>query len=113
APRSRGGGCARPTAGRGCRRAGGTPPSVLVPGGPVTPGMVPAESVSDRTSLTQPDVMVPPLLWLASSASDGVTGRRFIAALWDPTLPPGQAAEKAGAAAAWSSLGRQAIYPKA
>ena len=39
--------------------------------------------------------------------------RRFLAALWDKTLPPAQAADKAGAPAAWSSLGRQAIYPKA
>ena len=91
----------------------GVTANVLVPGGPVNTRMVPAESVSDRTSLIQPDVMVPPLVWLASSASNGVTGRRFIAALWDPALPPAQAAEKAGAAAAWSSLGRQAIYPKA
>ena len=90
----------------------GVTANVLVPGGPVNTRMVPAESVANRASLIQPDVMVSPLLWLASPASDGVTGRRFIAALWDPALPPAQAAEKAGAPAAWPSLGRQAIYPK-
>jgi hypothetical protein len=36
--------------------------------------------------------MVPPLLWLASAKSDGVTGRRFIAAEWRE--------DQAGAAAA-------------
>lgn len=91
----------------------GVTANVLVPGGPVNTRMVPAESVANRASLIQPDVMVPPLLWLTSPGSDGVTGRRFIAVLWDPTLPPAQAAEKAGAPAAWPSLGRQAIYPKA
>jgi NAD(P)-dependent dehydrogenase (short-subunit alcohol dehydrogenase family) len=91
----------------------GVTANVLVPGGPVNTRMVPAASVANRASLIQPDVMAAPLLWLASPSSDGVTGRRFIAALWDSTLPPAQAAEKAGAAAAWASLGRQAIYPKA
>src|SRR5262245_27826508 len=90
----------------------GVTANVLVPGGPLNTRMVPAASVANRASLIQPDVMVAPLLWLTSPASDGVTGRRFIAALWDKTLPPAQAAEKAGAPAAWASLGRQAIYPK-
>jgi len=90
----------------------GVTANVLVPGGPVNTRMVPEESWSNRAALIQPEVMVPPLLWLTSPASDGVTGRRFIAALWDPTLPPAQSAEKASASAAWPSLGRQAIYPK-
>src|SRR2546425_11904434 len=86
--------------------------NVLVPGGPVTTRMVPDESWSSRAALIHPEVMVPPLLWLTSPASDGVTGRRFIAALWGPTLPPAQSAEKARASAAWPGLGGQAIYPK-
>lgn len=90
----------------------GVTANVLVPGGPANTRMIPEETGIDRAALIQPEVMVPPLLWLASEASNGVTGRRFIAALWDSDLPPAQAAEKAGAAAAWPSLGRQAIYPK-
>jgi hypothetical protein len=31
--------------------------------------------------------MVPPLLWLASDESNAVTGERFLANLWDETLP--------------------------
>jgi NAD(P)-dependent dehydrogenase (short-subunit alcohol dehydrogenase family) len=91
----------------------GVTANVLVPGGPANTRMIPEESGIDRAALIQPEIMVPPLLWLASAASNGVSGRRFIAALWDPRLPASQAAEKAGAAAAWPSLGRQAIYPKA
>jgi hypothetical protein len=45
--------------------------------------------------------MVPPLLWLASESAGGVTGGRFIANLWDASLPPEQAAEKARSAAGW------------
>jgi NAD(P)-dependent dehydrogenase (short-subunit alcohol dehydrogenase family) len=88
----------------------GVTANVLVPGGPVNTRMVPEVSVSNRAALIQPAVMIPPLLWLASPASDGVTGRRFIAALWDPKLPAARSAEKAGAPAAWPGLSR-AIYP--
>ena len=90
----------------------GVTANVLVPGGPVNTRMVPAESWPDREALIQPPIMVPPLLWLASDASEGVTGRRFIAARWDPKLPPAEAAKKAGAPAAWAELGKQAIMPK-
>jgi NAD(P)-dependent dehydrogenase (short-subunit alcohol dehydrogenase family) len=90
----------------------GVTANVLVPGGPANTRMITEESGINRAALLQPEIMVPPLLWLASDESGGVTGRRFIAALWDPKLPPAQAAEKAGAPAAWASLGQQAIYPK-
>jgi len=40
-----------------------------------------------------PDVIVPPALWLASEASDGVTGCRYIANHWDASLAPAEAAE--------------------
>jgi hypothetical protein len=56
-------------------------------------------------------VMVAPLLWLCSNASDGVTGRRFIGANWDEKLAPAEAAQKAGAPMAWQQLGRQAALP--
>src|SRR5579864_2344131 len=64
-----------------------------------------------RAKLIPPEVMVAPLIWLCSSASDGVNGRRFIGALWDKTLPPEEAAKNAGAPMAWQQLGRQAIMP--
>ena len=41
----------------------------------------------------EPTVIVPMALWLASAASDGVTGCRFIANRWDESLAPDEAAE--------------------
>jgi hypothetical protein len=40
--------------------------------------------------------MVPPLLWVVSPAADNVNGYRFDANLWDPSLPPADAARRAG-----------------
>jgi 3-oxoacyl-[acyl-carrier protein] reductase len=39
--------------------------------------------------------MVAPIVWLASSLSDGVTGARFVGKLWDESLPPSEAAAQA------------------
>ena len=46
--------------------------------------------------LVEPDEMVPPLLYVVSSAADRVNGWRFDANLWDPALPPEEAARRAG-----------------
>ncbi|MEK9691735.1 MAG: hypothetical protein VW235_02285, partial [Rhodospirillaceae bacterium] len=40
-----------------------------------------------------PKVIKKPSVWLASSASDGITGCRYVAERWDETLIPDQAAE--------------------
>jgi 3-oxoacyl-[acyl-carrier protein] reductase len=45
--------------------------------------------------LVEPDEMVPPLLWVVSRAADQVNGYRFDANLWDPALPPAEAASRA------------------
>jgi NAD(P)-dependent dehydrogenase (short-subunit alcohol dehydrogenase family) len=84
--------------------------NILVPGGPVNTRMT-ASFGAQQAKLIQPEIMVEPLLWLTSAAADGITGKRFIAALWDKTLPPAQAVEKAGAPAAWPQLGNQTIFP--
>ncbi|MDE0058082.1 MAG: SDR family NAD(P)-dependent oxidoreductase [Defluviicoccus sp.] len=89
----------------------GVTANVLVPGGPADTRMIPADSGIDRAQLIPPERMVPPVVWLASPGSDGVTGMRFQAALWDPALAPAEAAERAGAPAAWPQLGAQAIMP--
>jgi NAD(P)-dependent dehydrogenase (short-subunit alcohol dehydrogenase family) len=75
--------------------------NALLPGGPGNTRMIPLAEVPDRSTLVQPEVMAAPICWLMSKASDGVTGRRFIAKTWDPALPPFEAAEKAGAPAGW------------
>ena len=85
--------------------------NVLVPGGVTNTPMVPIEAGFDRQDMIQPEVMSPPLVWLASDAAQGVTGRRFLAVHWDPKLPPAQAAEKAGAPVAWTSIATMPIEP--
>jgi NAD(P)-dependent dehydrogenase (short-subunit alcohol dehydrogenase family) len=74
----------------------------LLPGGATDTGMVPADIVPHlRRKLLDPDIMVPPLLWLVSEATGGITGSRFDAKLWDASLTPSQAAEKARSNAGW------------
>jgi NAD(P)-dependent dehydrogenase (short-subunit alcohol dehydrogenase family) len=75
--------------------------NALAPGGAGNTRMVPVSEAPDRTKLVQPEAMMAPIVWLMSQASDGVTGRRFVAAEWDPKLPPAEAAEAAGAKAGW------------
>ena len=62
--------------------------NALAPGGATLTGMIPAGFPEHmRATLLDPSVMVPPLLWLASRQSDGVTGRRFIATNWRAEIP--------------------------
>ncbi|HXP30312.1 MAG TPA: SDR family oxidoreductase [Stellaceae bacterium] len=76
--------------------------NALLPGGAALTGMIPASYPDHlRAKLLDPAVMVPPLLWLASPQSDGVTGRRFIAARWRQDLPAKEAAEEAAEEAGW------------
>jgi NAD(P)-dependent dehydrogenase (short-subunit alcohol dehydrogenase family) len=85
--------------------------NVLVPGGVTNTGMVPLEAGFDRAEMIQPAVMTPPLNWLVSDAAGGVTGRRFLAVHWDPSMPPEEAAEKAGAPVAWTEIATMPIEP--
>jgi NAD(P)-dependent dehydrogenase (short-subunit alcohol dehydrogenase family) len=85
--------------------------NVLVPGGMTNTPMISDSAGFARDRLIQPEVMVPPLLWLVSDAAGTVTGRRFLAAHWDPALPPAQAAEKAGAPVAWTGIATMPITP--
>jgi NAD(P)-dependent dehydrogenase (short-subunit alcohol dehydrogenase family) len=73
--------------------------NVLNPGaGAHTPGMATEASALSRAGtlprFVEPEEMVPPLLWLVSSAADTVNGYRFDALTWDKTLPPAEAARR-------------------
>ncbi|MBW4023406.1 MAG: SDR family oxidoreductase [Proteobacteria bacterium] len=71
--------------------------NALLPGGATLTGMIPQGiAPAVRAKLLAPEVIVPPLLWLASPASDGVTGMRFNAALWPADGGDEAAAERAG-----------------
>jgi NAD(P)-dependent dehydrogenase (short-subunit alcohol dehydrogenase family) len=85
--------------------------NVLVPGGMTNTGMIPQEAGYERTDMIQPEVMAPPLNWLVSDAAAAVTGRRFLGIHWDPSLPPEQAAAKAGAPVAWTDIATMPIEP--
>ena len=89
----------------------GVTANVLVPGGPVSTRMFPADSGAPVELLLKPDVMIGPMVWLCSDDSDGVNSMRFRAALWDASLDRDARIDKAGAPVAWTQLGAQAIYP--
>ncbi|MPZ45019.1 MAG: SDR family NAD(P)-dependent oxidoreductase [Betaproteobacteria bacterium] len=74
--------------------------NVLTPGGLTNTSANPGAPF-DRSKMIQPEVMGPPLRWLISDAASEVTGRRFLASHWNPSLPPVEAARDAGAPAAW------------
>lgn len=75
--------------------------NVVNPGaGANTPGM--AQELRDMSAagkvrkLVEPEDMVPPLLWVCSTAADKVNGMRYDANAWDTSIPPAQAAAKYG-----------------
>jgi len=88
----------------------GVTSNVLVPGGVTNTGIV-GDEAGDRRRMLQPEIMVPPLLWLISDAAAGVTARRFVAMDWDASLPGEQAAEKAGVPIAWLGIARMPVEP--
>ena len=89
----------------------GVTANVLVPGGAANTNFFPPDSDYDRSQLIQPEVMQGPVVWLASEASNGHNGMRFIGARWDDAVPLAQRIEASEAPAAWPQLGRQAVRP--
>ena len=85
--------------------------NVLVPGGMTNTGMIPMEAGYAREDMIQPAVMVPPLAWLVSDDAAAVTGRRFLGVHWDSSLPPAEAAARAGAPVAWTDIATMPIEP--
>jgi NAD(P)-dependent dehydrogenase (short-subunit alcohol dehydrogenase family) len=78
--------------------------NALLPGGPADTRQIPSSDGIDRSRLLKPEVMAAPSVWLMTEAGHEVTGRRFIAALWDKDLPFDEAAKNAGAPAGWQQL---------
>ncbi len=77
--------------------------NVLIPGGQADTRFIPQLPDLPRDQLTPPAVMGPPIVWLASRQSDGITARRFIANKWDPAIGPGEAAQRSGGPIAWEA----------
>ncbi|MCH8182705.1 MAG: SDR family oxidoreductase [Proteobacteria bacterium] len=74
--------------------------NVQIPGGATDTAFIPGK-VGDKSRtgadghLLEPEVMVPPILYLMSDLSNGRTGDRYVSRLWDTSLPPEEAAGKA------------------
>jgi NAD(P)-dependent dehydrogenase (short-subunit alcohol dehydrogenase family) len=74
--------------------------NIVNPGaGANTPGMAEEMRQMSRegraSRLVEPEEMIPPLLYVVSREADHVNGWRFDANLWDPSLPPAEAARRA------------------
>jgi NAD(P)-dependent dehydrogenase (short-subunit alcohol dehydrogenase family) len=84
--------------------------NVLVPGGPTDTPFIAEETGWPRAAMLRPQIMGPPLRWLLSAESNGVTGTRITAARWDPDLPTTQAAQRASRAIGWPELSADAVW---
>ncbi len=66
--------------------------NVLLPGRITSTGMVPAEVPADlQARMLQPEIIQAPAVFLASDASQTLTGRRLIATEWSEANPQGKA----------------------
>ena len=92
-------------------RGTGVTVNVVLPGGPVDTPMIPKEVSFARSELIDPECMAPPLIWLCAEAGDDVTGRRYIAANWDPDIDFDAAAAGCSRPAAWPELTHDLIAP--
>ncbi len=68
--------------------------NLLLPGGATATGMIPDELPSEASAaLLPPEIMGPPIVFLASPAAEGITGERIVACEWErwlaDHLPPG------------------------
>jgi NAD(P)-dependent dehydrogenase (short-subunit alcohol dehydrogenase family) len=61
----------------------------LLPGGMVASNSPGTQGVP-TDKLLSAEIMGPPILWLASADSDGITGRRFLARMWRADAPTEQ-----------------------
>ena len=91
-------------------KADGITVNVLIPGGPTDTPFISDDAGWDRSKMLQAEIMGPPALWMISDEAADYTGNRIIAANWDATLPPAEAARKAGRAIGWPELGADAVW---
>jgi NAD(P)-dependent dehydrogenase (short-subunit alcohol dehydrogenase family) len=76
----------------------------LLPGGMVasnSPGLIDAP----EEKMLSPSIMAAPVCWLASPASDGINGRRFVARLWDERLTGDENAKRQTDVIGWRGVG--------
>lgn len=78
--------------------------NVLIPGGAADTAMIPDHAPIDRAKLIAPSAMTPPLCFLASPASDGITGQRLVARNWKVDASLEENLSSAMSPAAWLDL---------
>jgi NAD(P)-dependent dehydrogenase (short-subunit alcohol dehydrogenase family) len=85
----------------------GVTANTLNPGGPVaTPTHV---AKNPGRKWVEPEVMNAPILWLASDASNGVSGRRYVGTKWDPAAAWEVALQHASGPMTWKGFGDEAL----
>ncbi|HTJ36255.1 MAG TPA: SDR family oxidoreductase [Dactylosporangium sp.] len=67
-------------------RGTGVTVNVLLPGGATVTGMLPADAAPAGHRFLEPEIMGPPIVWLASPAADGVHDERIVAAEFEAWL---------------------------
>ena len=66
--------------------------NLLLPGGATRTGMVPDDYAAGSRNLLEPEIMGPPIVWLASAAAADVRDERIVAAEFGPWLAARQRA---------------------
>jgi len=84
--------------------------NVLVPGGPTDTPLISDASGWAREKMLRPQIMGPPARWLVSDDAASFTGRRIVAARWDASLVPAEAAARASRAIGWPELSADAVW---
>lgn len=82
----------------------GVTANILVPGGRTDTAFFAGMPDRDRTGFISPEVVGPPIAWLASKESAGCNGMRIVASRWDATLPLPERLARAASPAAWPQL---------
>lgn len=73
----------------------------ILPGGAADVARLSVKRFPDRSKLVRPDVLVAPIRWLVSDASNGYTGYRITANRWDPERPIDENLRAAAAPSGW------------
>lgn len=73
----------------------------ILPGGAADVARLSVERFPDRSKLVAPAVLVAPVRWLVSTASDGYTGHRIVANRWNPNATIAENVRAAAELAGW------------
>jgi NAD(P)-dependent dehydrogenase (short-subunit alcohol dehydrogenase family) len=85
----------------------GVTANTLNPGGPVATALHVAKNPGRKWA--QAEVVNAPILWLASDASNGVSGRRYVGTKWDPDAASDIALQHASGPMTWKGFGDEAL----